>query len=253
MVSTNVRGAIGAAIALVMAPAAAAQTSAQLSPGETQLEVEAAGEVTYLPDAAFITMGVVSTGNTAREATDANARAMTAVIAAVKRAGVGDRYIRTQQIAVEPRFVRANPNDWQGQPTISGYVARNSVAVTVTKLGSAPEVIAAGFDAGANSVNGPNLGSLDASKGLAEARDIAIANALAEAEGYAKALGMRVVRITRVSERGTAARQLDFVTVSGSRSGAVPPPPAPPAPPPPVAGGEMRRSTTVWVSFVLAR
>ncbi|SOB86973.1 hypothetical protein SAMN06297144_2092 [Sphingomonas guangdongensis] len=219
-----------------------------LAPGETLLEVQAEGRATYLPDTAFVSAGVVSAGTTAQEATDANARDMARVIAALRRAGVEERKIRTQQINVQPRFARASPNDYEGQPQITGYVARNSVAVTITRLATAPGVIAAAFGAGANSVNGPNLGTQDSDKGLAEARDAAIAQAKAEAEDYARNFGLRVARVIRVSERGNSARPMDFVVIASQN--AAPPPPSPAAPPP-VAGGEMERIVTIWVDFAL--
>ena len=243
---------LGAAL-IALAGGASAQSVA-LQPGETLLEVSAEGQTTYLPDAAFINVGVVSTGTTAREATDGNAETMTAVIAALKKAGVDERYIRTQQISVQPRFARANPQDYQEQPHITGYVANNGVAVTVTKLKIAPDVIAAAFAAGANSVNGPNLGNEDPSAGMAAARDAALANAQAEADAYAKGLGMRVSRVLRVSERGNSTRPVDFVVTSARMSAAVSPSPAPPPPPPPpVAGGEMKRSVTVFVDYALTK
>ncbi len=238
---------IGAA--LVATAGNASAQSVQLQPGETLLEVQAEGTATYLPDAAFVTAGVVSTGVSAKEATDGNATTMTAVIAALKQAGVAERYIRTQQINVEPRFARNNPQDYQEQPRITGYVARNSVAVTVTKLATASQVIAAAFAAGANSVNGPNLGNIDPQAGMADARTTAITNARAEANDYAKGLGLRVSRVLRVSERGNNARPVDFVVVTGSRQSAGAPPP--PAPPPPVAGGEIKRTITVYVDYAV--
>jgi uncharacterized protein len=224
-----------------------------LAPGETLLEVQAEGHATYLPDTAFVSAGVVSTGTTAQEATDANARDMARVVAALRKAGVETRHIRTQQINVQPRFARAAPNDYEGQPQISGYVARNSVAVTVNRLAIAPDVVAAAFGAGANSVSGPDLGSSDRDKGLVVARDAAIAQAKAEAEGYAKSFGLRVARVIRVSERGNSARPMDFVVTASRVASAPPPPPAPPSPPPPIATGEMERSVTVWVDFALAK
>jgi uncharacterized protein len=239
-----------AAISLATASGVSAQELA-LQPGETLLQVQAEGEATYLPDAAFITAGVVSTGDTAVAATSANADTMARVIAALKKAGVADRYIRTQQINVEPRFARSNPQDYQEQPHITGYVARNSVAVTVTKLAIASDVIGAAFAAGANSVNGPNLGNIDPQTGMADARDAAIRNARAEAEDYAKGLGLKISRVLRVSERGNNARPVDYVMVTGSRSVGAPPPPPPP--PPPVAAGEIKRSVTVWIDYALTK
>lgn len=240
------------ALPLILAVAAPAAAQLPLQPGETLLEVQAEGRTSFRPDAAFINIGVVSTGATAQEATDANARQMAAVIKAVRGAGVPERYVLTRQISVQPRFDRRGPQDYEGQPRISGYVANNGVAVTVTQLARASDVIGAAFGAGANSVDGPNLGTLDPERGVADARAAALANAKAEADTYAAGLGMRVARVIRVSERGNYARPVDYVVVTGSRVGAPPPPPPPPpAEAPPVAGGEMERTATVWIDFAL--
>lgn len=241
---------IASAVLASAGSAGAQQVGVALNPGETLLEVQAEGQSRVRPDAAFISAGVVSTGTTAKEATDANAVAMTQVIGAIRKAGVDERYVRTQQITVEPRFARADPNDWQGQAQITGYVARNSVSVTVVKLANAPAVIAAAFAAGANSVNGPNLGNEVEDVGLADARSDALANARAEADAYAAGLNMKVSRVLRVSERGRSIAPLQYVTVTGARvaPGAPPPPPPPPSP---IAGGEMRRSVSVWIDYAL--
>jgi uncharacterized protein YggE len=232
-------------LALAAAMPAAAQQMTVLSPGETLLEVQASGEVRVVPDTALVTVGVVSTGTTAREATDANARTMTAVIAAVRKAGIAERDVRTQQIGVQPRFARNNGDDYEGQAQITGYVARNSVAVRVTRLATAPDVIAAAFGAGANSVNGPTLGTDDPDRGLREAREEALKNARAEAEAYAAGLGMRVARVIRVSERGNTVQPTGDIVVTARRMEAAP------TRLPPISGGELQRSLTVWIDCAL--
>lgn len=240
---------MAAALLAGAAATAAGATDVVLQPGETLLEVQSEGEAVVLPDAALISIGVVSTGGTARDATAANAVDMVRVVKAIEAAGIADRHIRTQQINVSPRFARASANDWQGQAQITGYVAQNSVSVTVTDLSKAAGVIDAAFGAGANSVSGPNLTLFDDSKALEQARRDAIARAKAEAATYADSLGMGVARVLRVSERGHFARPVgDEIVVSARQVGA---PPAPPPPPPPVAGGEMRQRVTVWVDFAL--
>ena len=241
-----VRTALTALALVAGAPLAAQQGTTRLEPNETLLQVQAEGQSTVRPDAAFLNVGVVSTGTTAREATDGNARQMAAVIAALKQAGVDERYIRTQQLNVQPRFVRQN-GSYEETPQISGYVARNSVAVTVVKLGIAPDVIAAAFGAGANSVDGPNLGNEDSNAGMGQARDDALKNARAEAEGYAAGLGMRVARVLRVSEQRGGIEPMRYVMNRVSSPGAPPPPP----PPPPVAGGELKRSVTIYIDYAL--
>ena len=93
---TAMRTMIAAILALALPAVGSAQVNTALQPGETLLQVSAEGEATVRPDAAFLTVGVVATGTTAREATDGDSRTMIAVIAALRRAGVDERYIRTQ-------------------------------------------------------------------------------------------------------------------------------------------------------------
>lgn len=245
-----VRIALAALALSASAPLAAQQGTTRLEPNETLLQVQAEGQSTVRPDAAFLNVGVVSTGTTAREATDGNAQQMAAVIAALKKAGVDERYIRTQQLNVQPRFARQN-GSYEETPQITGYVARNSVAVTVVKLGIAPDVIAAAFGAGANSVDGPNLGNEDTNAGMAQARDDALKNARAEADAYAAGLGMRVARVLRVSEQRGGIEPVRYVTVTGSRLSSPGAPPPPPPPPPPIAGGELKRSVTIYIDYAL--
>lgn len=238
-----VKSLTGLALLLVATPLAAQTT---VGPGETLLQIQTVGEATTRPDLATISIGVVSTGTTAREATDANATQMAAVVAALRKAGVEARYLRTQQINVQPRFARNSPSDYEGQAQITGYVARNSVGVTIVELAKAPDIIAAGFGAGANSVNGPYLALRDNASALAAARRDALAKARVEADAYADGLGMKVVRVLRLSERGNAAAPDLFVSANSIRAVGSPPSPAP------MSAGEMHERATLWIDYALA-
>lgn len=235
--------------AMVLAWPASAQVSLELQPGETLLEVQAVGQVSVAPDVAYLNIGVVSTGLTAKEATDANAAQMTRVIAAIRATGIEPRHIRSQQINVQPRFARAGQNDYLGQAQINGYVANNSVAVTVAKLDLASAVVTGAFGAGANTVSGPDLGLADDSNAVAEARRNALATARAEAEIYAAGLGMRISRVLRVSERGRMADsvpdaniryRLEEPRAMGGTLGT------------PISPGEVRQRVNLWIDFALA-
>lgn len=235
------------AIAIVMALPANAQIA--LQPGETLLEVQTVGQAIVAPDVAHLSIGVVSTGASAKEATDANAAQMTKVIAAIRAAGIEPRHIRSQQINVQPRFARAGVNDYQGQAQITGYVANNSVAVTVVELGKASAVVTGAFGAGANSVNGPNLGLVDDAKAVADARKDALASARVEAEAYAAGLGMRIARVLRVSERGRSA---DNGGDSGIRYRIEPARIMGGTLETPISPGQVRQSVMLWIDFALA-
>ena len=239
---------IPVALAMTLALPASAQVKLELQPGETLLEVQTVGQASAAPDVAYLNIGVVSTGVTAKEATDANAAQMTKVIAAIRAAGIEPRHIRSQQINVQPRFARAGQNDYQGQAQITGYVANNSVAVTVAKLDLASAVVTGAFGAGANSVNGPNLGLIDDAKAVAEARKEALASARAEADTYAAGLGMRVARVLRVSERRRSADNgadndsgVSYLQAPSRNYGGTP-----------ISPGEVRQRVTLWVDFALA-
>lgn len=245
------RGLTLLAGAMMLALPASAQVALELRPGETLLEVQAIGQATVAPDVAYLNIGVISTGATAKEATDANAVQMTKVIAAIRAAGIEPRHIRSQQINVQPRFARSNPADYEGQAQITHYVANNSVAVTVTKLDQASAVVTAAFGAGANSVNGPNLGLIDDGKAVAEARKDALARARGEAETYAAGLGMRVVRPLRVSERGRTADnggdngiRYRVEPAGGRMMGGTAETP--------ISPGQVRQSVMLWIDYALA-
>lgn len=230
---------------------AAAQSgpTIELRPDETLLQVQATGQALVRPDIARFSMGVVSTGATAREATDANSRGIAEVIRALRGAGVEQRDIRTRQISVQPRFQQVRPSTSyaEEQPQIAGYVAQNSVFVTTRDLSKAPDIVAAAFGAGANSVQGPNLALENQADAVAAARADAIAKARFEANAYADGLGMRIARVLRVSERGESSR-VDDIVITGSRAFAPPPPPPPSAP---VEAGEIMQTLNLWIDFTM--
>jgi uncharacterized protein YggE len=230
-----------AAALVALTTAASAQTTTPIQPGESLLEVQAQGEGVSPPDVGTMDIGMVTTGTTAREATDANATAMTAVIAAIRKTGGEAQAIRTQQISVQPRFARNGNADYEGQANIAGYVARNSVTVTLARLVLAPDVVAAAFSAGANSVSGPQLRVRDNKAVLRVARLDALAKARAEADVYADGLGMKISRVLRVSERGnnSVMGQLQFMAGASARVA------------PPVSPGEIVETVYLWIDYAM--
>ncbi|UOR08387.1 SIMPL domain-containing protein [Qipengyuania flava] len=240
---------------MLFSSGAAAQSSALevLAPNQTLLEVQSSGQSYIAPDQASLTGGVVTFATTSREAADSNARAMNEVVAALKKAGVPARDIQTQSVSLDPQF----NYDRQGgePPRITGYQARNSVTVRVRDVTKASDMLTVLFEAGANTVSGPFFSIEDDSKAVAAARNDAVADAKAEAEAYASAFDMRVVKVLRISERQRSA-SYEPIIVTGSRIRAGAPPPPPPPPPPPISAttvevGQMQQEVTIWVDFAL--
>ncbi len=237
------------ALATALATPALAQ---QISPapaieqGHTLLTVAAEGRSERQPDLAVFNAGVTTQGKTAGEALAANSAAMTRVIAALKQRGVADRDIQTSNLSINPVYAEQRPRP-DGMiepraPEIVGYQVSNSVTVRQRQLGDYGKVIDTLVTAGANQVNGPSF-MLDKPDGaLDAARTEAVAKARARADLYARAAGLRVVRIVTISESGYA-----------------PPPPMPVMyrmeaqnAAAPVAAGEVSLNVSVTVQFELA-
>ncbi len=187
------------AAAAMAAPAAApAQTSMVQPIAGTRLDVSASGEVTRVPDVAIISTGVVTRAATASAAIQQNAARMERVRAALRRAGIEDKDIQTSSINLNPEYTYQQNK----APVLNGYSASNQVSVRFRDIAKTGEILDALVAQGANQINGPNLTIDKPEQALDEARLKAVANGRARADRYARALGMRVVRLLSVSESG---------------------------------------------------
>ena len=235
------------------APAAAQETAAGmiLAAGHTLLTVQAEGMATREPDIAMFTAGVTTEGSTASAALAENSRRMTDIFTALKAAGIAPRDMQTNNLNISPVYAQPKrlPNGTfeETERRITGYRVVNSVSVRQRKLDDYGKVIDALVSAGANQVNGPRF-SLDQPEAAQdEARADAIKSARQQAEVYAKAAGLHVVRIVSITEAGGYSPE---ITVSARKMSyaSVPPPP----PPPPLATGEAEVTARVSVRFELA-
>jgi len=164
----------------------------------TRLEINATGEATRVPDVAIITAGVVTRAASARAALAQNAARMERVRAALKRAGIADRDIQTSNISLNPEYRYVQDR----APQLTGYSASNQLSVRFRDIAKSGDILDALVAEGANSIGGPNLTIDKPEEALDEARTKAIGVGRARAELYARALGMRVVRLLSVSESG---------------------------------------------------
>ena len=164
----------------------------------TRLDVSATGEVTRVPDLAIISAGVQTLQPTATAAIEENAARMERVRAALKRAGIEDKDIQTSSLSLNPEY----QYDQNRPPRLTGYRASNTVNVKFRDLKRTGTILDALVAEGANQISGPNLTIDKPESALDEARARAIANGRARADLYARALGMRVVRLISISESG---------------------------------------------------
>lgn len=167
---------------------------------ETLLAVNASATTRTTPDLAIVTLGVVARGATAREAQQAQTARMTAVMEAVRQAGVEDAEVQTVGYGLEPIY--AYPRG--GAPRITSYQSRNVVAVRVRNLSAISALIDATVADGANELQGIQFTFQDEEASLDAARAQAIQTARARADRYAEAAGMRVARVVTIVEPGAS-------------------------------------------------
>ncbi len=197
--------------------------------------VTVTGEATVAaaPDMATIRIGVTSQGKTARAASDANARDMTVVLAAIKESGVADRDIQTTSLSVQPQY---DPNK-TGAARLIGFQVNNQATVKIRDIGQLPSILDRAISAGANEMSGIEFVVSEQSKLLDKARTEAIADARRKAELYANAAGMKVGRVMSISEEGAAPPPRAFQAV---RAGAAA-----------IAPGEQTLRAVVTISYEL--
>jgi uncharacterized protein len=225
--------------ALALAPTATAQGAMQ----RPFPLVTVGGEATIAltPDLAQATGGVTTEAKTVREASDANAQAMNAVIAALKEAGVADKDIQTSQFTVAPVYTQNRPGR-SDEPRIVGYRASNQVRFNIRDIAKVSEVLDRAIAGGATDLRGVTFTVSDTSKAKDQARTEAIADARRRAEVYARAVGAQVGRAISVTETGTAPPRPMVMARGGELAAAAPPP---------IAPGETTLQISVTVSFEL--
>jgi uncharacterized protein YggE len=186
------------AAAAVPSAALAQQSTINQTITGTRLDISATGEVTRVPDLAIISAGVVTRSATASGAIQQAAARMARVREALRQAGIADRDIQTSNISLNPDYVYANNQP----PKLNGYSASNQLNVRFRDIANSGKILDALVAEGANQINGPNLTIDKPEAALDEARAKAVVAARARAELYARALGMRVVKVVSVSESG---------------------------------------------------
>lgn len=184
-----------AALALLAAgqPARAAD-----APAPTLLTLTAQGSVKSAPDEATLSVGVRTDAPDAAGALADNARRMTEVFAALRRAGVAEKDVQTSGVSLQPSYEYP-----QGQPQkLVGYTAINTVAVQVLDLARLGDVIDSAVASGSNQLGGVSFGLRDPTAAEDAARAEAVRTLAARAGLYAKAAGLRVLRLRALTETG---------------------------------------------------
>ena len=153
------------------------------------------GEIYLVPDVAYVYVGVRADADDVSTALANNNVQANAVAQSVKDLGVEAKDIQTTSFNVYPM------QDYGPDGTISRkyYVVENTVYITVRDLAKLGTMLDAVVKSGANTINGISFDVQDKEAALAQARDMAIADAIAEAESIAKASGVKLGELQNVN------------------------------------------------------
>ena len=176
------------------------------------IAVSGDGEVFAAPDIANIFFTVREESKKVSEAQDKVTTKMKAALAAVRKQGVADKDIKTENYNSYPKYVWQEaklsctaigcPPPQPGKQVITGYEVSQTVTLKVRNLESVNALVDALATAGVTEMNGPNFAIDNEDNLKAEARKQAIEKARAKAEVLARDLGVKLVRIVSFSEGG---------------------------------------------------
>ena len=182
------------ALALVALAGCGDTTNVTAPAAANTVTASGAGTTQAVPDTAEMSFGVTTMSANAKSALDEAAKSAEQIAAALKKQGIADEDIQTQDISLYPQTV-----DQGGKQVITGYQASLSVRVKVRDMAKLGEVISAANAAGANNVSGPTFTIDDPAPARAKAIDEAVADARKSAEAMAKAAGKSVGAVLSMS------------------------------------------------------
>jgi uncharacterized protein len=201
------------------------------------ITVTGEGEVAIVPDLAIFSCGVTTTGKTAREASEANAKMMGAVMGVLKGANIPDQDMQTSRLSLQP--LRDGKHN---EPRITGFQASNQVSVRIRDLTKISDLVDRVVAAGANDISGVQFLVSSQSKLLDQARRTAMADAKRKADTYAKAANVILGPPISIIEEG-AELPAPLVMMRAAKAETATP----------ISPGEQIKRISVSVSYELQR
>jgi uncharacterized protein len=173
-------------------PAANAATlTASQSSG--RITVTGTGTVTGVPNQLILSMGVQVTGSSVTSALDQANLGVRRVTTVLTGDGVAKSDIQTSDLNISPNY--------NSSSQITGYDVSESLTATLNQLSRAGNQIQAAVQAGGNAVtvDGVSLNLTSTGPLMAAARASAVANAKAQAQQFASALGEPLGQVISIS------------------------------------------------------
>ncbi len=197
-----IAGVVVLAVTLVMTGCGASNGNAIMSSQQQGLWVNGEGKIEVAPDLAVLSLGIESQETSVAEAQSKASEAMDRVLQALKDQGIAEKDIQTQYFNI------SQTNNWDpvnNKEVINGYRVSNTVTVKVRDITKPGQVIDAVVTAGGNltRVNGITFTLENPAPKFVDARALALDHAAAKAKEIAEKTGLKLGKITFVSESST--------------------------------------------------
>ena len=175
------------------------------------------GSVSVAPDMAIISFGVVKEAKTAREALDANNKAMASILKAMEENGIEKKDLQTSGFNIQPRYhyPKRKSDGQQPPPKITGYLVSNNLTIRVREIKKAGAILDLSVTLGINSGGNIQFTNAEPSAVLKEARTRAVKDALEKAQTLAEAANVKLGAILNISENSNRPRP---VAIAQARS-----------------------------------
>lgn len=174
----------------------------QWNSGPVVISVTGTGEVSVKPDVAQFSFSVRGEGVDAATAQAGSAKAITAIVEYLTSQGVEEKDIKTENYYLAPKFTYEQTLCVYGaycppgEPVANGFEVSETIMVKVRAIDTAGTLLSQIGTLGATDVSGLSFTIDDTDELKAQARDLAIEDAKAQAEKLASSLGVRIVKMT---------------------------------------------------------
>ncbi|PYI54554.1 SIMPL domain-containing protein [Paenibacillus flagellatus] len=206
------------------------------------ITVNGTGEMTISPDVAYISLGIRTEAETAKDAQAANAEAYTKLRAVLfDTYKLAEKDVQTSGFRVQPEYTYTDRD-----PKIKGYSATQMLQVTYRDLDKLGTFLDAASAAGANQIEGVRFSTEKGQEYELQVIQKAMDNAKAKAEAIAKYAGKELKGIVAVNQGGGVAIPSQYSNIAfEAKSAAMDAAGAPTS----ISTGELKVTTNVTVQY----
>ncbi len=172
-------------------------TAGALAENDGEIVVSGNATVRVAADMATLQVGVETVTTDVTRGQSDNAAAISAILAALKDAGVADEDLTTSNFNVYSGY------DYSGENPVRNYTVTNMLTVTVRDLDKVGSLIDAAVAAGANQIYGLSFLSSKENEAFQKALTRAVEDAKAKAETLAQAAGVTLGALEEISSAST--------------------------------------------------